>query len=265
MKEYFFEEKGLYYRKNEFDLNKQTLVFIHGLSGSSSAWINYENKFINEYNILTFDLRGHGKSIKYSNQNDYKMEFFVEDIYALIKSLNINKFILISHSLASIIALEFLNKHLDIVSKVILISPQYNVNNMLSAKITKPFIFGLSNLLITSKSKKVGDHIDYSKYKNGGDWNIPRMIADIGNTGIGIYFYCSKQTYFFNGENILDKINIPTLIIHGRKDSIFPIKWGMEINKRIKNSKMSIIENLDHILVLNNFPEVSELIDKFIK
>ena len=264
MKEYFFKERGIYYRKNEYNSNKKTLVFVHGVSGSSSAWIPYENKFENDYNILTLDLRGHGKSQKPTSYEDYKIELFAEDIYLLIKNINIDNVIFISHSFGSVIALSFLDKYQSTVNKVILLSPQYSINNILSAKIVKPIIFGLSSILPKLKNSKNGIHIDYTKYKNSGDWNIPRTIADVKNTGIRVYLYCAKQTYLFNGEKILDKITIPVLIVHGRKDTIFPVKYVFDIAQKIKNSKIQIIEHTNHILVLNNFPEVSELISNFI-
>ena len=264
MQEYFFTERQIYYRKNEFSSDKQTLVFIHGVSGSSAAWLPYEKKFENEYNILSLDLRGHGKSAKPLEYESYKIELFAEDIYELMQYLHVQKCILISHSFGSFIALAFLDKYQEMVSKVVLISPQYSVNNMPQAKIAKPFIYGLVSILPALKSTKVGGHIDYLKYKNSGDWNIPRMYADITNTDLRVYLYCSKQTYMFDGQEILKKIQVPTLIIHGENDSIFPVKYAKEMNTKIKNSKIEIIKNSNHILVLNNFNEVSNFIEKFV-
>ena len=67
MKELFFVEKGIYYRINDFKPDRATLVLIHGASGSSSAWWPYEKMFENKYNMLTYDIRGHGMSKKYPN------------------------------------------------------------------------------------------------------------------------------------------------------------------------------------------------------
>ena len=66
MKEYYFDNDKIYYRTNEFKADRLILVFIHGVSGSSSSWWTYEKIFENKYNILTYDIRGHGKSKKIS-------------------------------------------------------------------------------------------------------------------------------------------------------------------------------------------------------
>lgn len=264
MEEFLYKER-LYYKTNTFKSDRVTLVFIHGVSGSSSAWVPYEQKFKDTYNIVSFDLRGHGKSTKPTKYESYKIELFADDLEELLQHLNIKKFILVSHSFGSLIALAFLDKYQEMVKGVILLSPQYKVDNMLSAKIIKPFIYGIVRLLPIPKSKAAGNHIDYSKYLNSGDWNILRMYADIKNTSLTTYLYCSKQTYLFDGQKILEKIKIPTLIIHGENDTVFPVRYAKEINGMIKDSEIVIIENTDHILVLNNFKEVSTLIEGFIK
>ncbi len=264
MEEFIFRE-SIYYKKNNFDKDKTTLIFIHGVSGSSSAWIPYENKFKEKFNILSVDLRGHGKSIKPKEYESYKIELFAEDIHNLLEYLNIKKIIIISHSFGSLVTLAFADKYQDMISGIIFLSPQYKVEDMISAKIIKPFVYGIVSLLPIPKSIKAGKHIDYSKYLNSGDWNIPRMYADIKNTSLTTYLYCTKQTYFFDGQKILEKIIVPTLIIHGKNDTVFPVKYAMEINSMVTGSEIVIIENTNHILVLNNFNEVSTLIEKFIK
>ena len=127
MKEYLLEDKGIYYRKNEFELNKKTVVFIHGVSGSSSAWAPYEEKFQNDYNILSFDLRGHGKSKKFNKHNDYKIKHFAEDLNFLVQYLKIEKFIIVSHSFGAFVALEFLKNYGQAVTSSVFLSPSYNM------------------------------------------------------------------------------------------------------------------------------------------
>ena len=265
MEEFIFNERKIYYRKNNFIPNRDTLVFIHGVSGSSSAWLLYEEKFKNEYNILTFDLRGHGKSHRYKEYDDYKIEEFTEDLFQLLNFLNIEKIIMISHSYGTFIALEFISKYEKHVKASILLSPNYDVKIMPSSKPFGTFLNIISRLKLPISDDKIRKHIDYSKYLNTGDFNIRRTIADLDNTGLQVYFMSTKQTFKLNYKELLNKINIPILIISGENDTIFPVKYAQEMNKMIKNSEINIIKNTNHILVLNNFKDVSNQIEKFIK
>lgn len=263
MKEYVLAEKKIYYQKNTFKLDRTTLIFVHGISGSSSAWIPYQEKFKDSCNVLSFDLRGHGKSWKPKNYDDYTIKNFAEDLFFLVTYLKIDSFVLISHSFGALIALEFMTDHLKMIEKAIFLSPNFSPGKMLSAKIIRPLL-GLSSLLrFVPFKQEPKKHIDYSRFINTGDWNIPRMIADIGNTSLRVYLYGTKQSYVVDYEELLDKINVPVLIVHGKKDTIFPLKQAVEMHKIIKNSQLIVIENSNHILVLNNFFEVSSGIEKF--
>ncbi|MCX6813776.1 MAG: alpha/beta hydrolase [Candidatus Azambacteria bacterium] len=265
MNEFFFKPRGIYYRINKFQTSRQTLVFIHGLSGSSSAWLEYEKKFEKKYNLLSLDIRGHGKSAKLKNYEDYEIEKFSQDIYDLITYLNIEKPILISHSFGTLIALEFLVKYQNLLASSVFLSPIFSLKKQKSAQFVHSIIGLLSGFLkIFPVSTKIGNHIDYSKYKNTGDWNIRRTFADVRNTGLRVFLYCLKQSYKFDRKGFLGSINIPVLIVHGKKDTIFSVKNSVIMAERINNSKLILLDNADHIIVLNNFTEVSEAIENFI-
>lgn len=265
MKEFFLKNRGLYYRTNEFLSDRQTIVFVHGLSGSSSAWLPYEKDLESSFNILSFDLRGHGKSEKPLSYEEYKMKYFAEDLHELTEYLKIDKFILVGHSLGCFVVLDFLRAHQEKVSKVIFLAPNFSVGNMLSAKLIIPLLWlGIALWKKFPFSGRAGGHIDYTRFPNTGDWNIPRMIADIGNTTMRVYLYATRQTYDFDAEDFLDKIYVPALIIHGEKDTIFPVKYGILMAGRIPGAKLVLLEDADHILALNKVKEILREIRSFV-
>ena len=51
---------------------------------------------------------------------------------------------------------------------------------------------------------------------------------------------------------------------HGKKDTIFPVQNAISMAEKIKNSRLILLENADHILVLNNFEDVHEAIEHFL-
>jgi len=264
MKEYYFKEDHIYYRKNDFQPDRKTLVFIHGVSGSSSAWLPYEDKFSKEYNVLTYDIRGHGKSHRYKKYEDYKIDKFSQDLYDLVNFLKIEKFILISNSYGVFIHLDFISKYKNYVEASIFLGPHFNINKMPSAKIFKLFLNIIAKIKFPIFSKKVRKNLDYSKYINTGDFNIPRTIADVSNTSLQVFLMCTKQSYSLDYENLLGSINMPVLIVSGEKDKIFPIEYAQTMAQKIPNAKIVAIKNTDHIIVLNNYKEVSRAIEEFV-
>jgi len=262
MTESYLEEKGIYYRTNEFKPDRLTLVFVHGVSGSSSAWWPYEKIFENKYNVLNYDIRGHGMSKKYPHYEDYEIENFAEDLHDLISHLKISKFILISNSFAALVHLEYLKLWKDTVSANVFTSPEVYLNKGVLAKISLP-ILKLSEVI--PFSPKPRGHVDYRKHINSTDWNIKRNVADMRNTTLRVHFFALRQSFAHKGNYELEKINVPTLVMHGEKDTMIPMKNAIIMHKEIKNSEFVSIPNVDHNTVHNGVKIMSEAIESFIE
>lgn len=265
MQEKYFKAKGLYYRVNNWQSNRLTLVFIHGLSGSSAAWVRYENHFKEKYNILSLDLRGHGKSQRPKKSDEYQADKFVEDIHDLLLYLKAENTVLICHSFGTLIVLEFLAKYQKMIKAVIFLSPNFNVKRRKLAQLIYPLFLSAKLVSYLPLKMNQGGHLDYqTNYLNTGDWNLRRMLADARVTGFRSYLYCLRYVYQINQENLLPKINIPVLLVHGKRDSVFPIENSYIMSKKIPDAKLIILQKADHIMVLNNFSEVSIEIADFI-
>lgn len=266
MKERIYKKENLeiYYRTNDILPNRQTLVFVHGLSGSSSAWLEYEKEFKKEYNIISLDLRGHGKSTKLNGHKHYEIKNFEEDLNELTKFLGIKNFILISHSFGTLVALEFLANHQNKVASAIFLSPNFSIGKAKSERVIRPLISLLSRAsAFFPLLRKNGWHIDYSKYKNTGDWNVRRMFVDIRNTGLKIFFHCVRNSYKFDREEFLSQIKIPALLVHGKNDTIFSAANSVKMAEKIENAELILLDNANHIIVFNNFTEVLSAIKNF--
>ena len=264
MKEAYFDNR-IYYRTNEFKENRLTLVFVHGVSGSCSAFWPYEKIFENKYNILTYDIRGHGNSKKYPNYEDYAIKNFVNDFHDLLVYLNISKFVLISSSFGTLIAREYLKQYRENVIALVFTSVEDYQENAFILKIGRPILKTITGVIsLFPFNPKFHGHVDYSKIKNS-DWSIERNFADSRNTGLRSQFYTIRQSFLPGQEYEMGKINVPTLIIHGEKDSIVPIKNAIAFSQKIKNSKFIKISKFDHDIHHNAVKEISEAIGNFVK
>lgn len=252
----------LFYEFKKNDKAKPTIVFIHGITGSSSAWNKYYNYFFKlGYNVLKLDLRGHGLSLKQNSFNYYKIENLAEDLFNILKINNIKNPILISHSFGTFVLLEFIKNY-----------PKYNISKIIFiSSIYKLKFNKLSQILIKIGTylpifRKKGLQIDYSKYfKNTKDFTLKRVIVESLNTNIKVIssLFNSVENSKYD-ENLFKKINCPVLLIHGREDKVSNYNTSVNISKNIKNSTLKIYDNLDHIIVLNNYDDIIKDIQEFI-
>ena len=264
MREYFYTEKGISYRTNDFKPGQLTLVFIHGVSSSSSAWFEFEEIFEKQYNVLTYDIRGHGKSLKYPKSSDYEIKNFADDLFDLLKYVGVQKCVLISHSFGTFVAREFLVEHQDLLSGVIFLSPGMSMANKVTSKVAR-VILSLARIFeLFPLGRKTASRVDYIKYKGTGEFSLSRFWADVSRTGLRAYLFSIARIYYFDRDDFLEKIDIPTLIIHGKKDTYISINDSL-VKEKIKNSEFVILENANHIIVLNNVKEVADAISGFIQ
>jgi pimeloyl-ACP methyl ester carboxylesterase len=265
MNEHYFEKRGIAYRMNEFVPGRLTLVFIHGAAGSASAWLPYEDEFGDQYNIVTYDQRGHGKSRHYGRYADYHIDRLADDLHELLEHIGDHRYVLVGHSFGAIVTLAYLRVHQRDVVGTILLSPDFNVRRHLFARITSTPLALLPLLSYLPFSGRSHGRVDYRRFIGTGDWNILRSFADLRNTGVRTYLYCIKQSYMADATNSLEHIEVPALLVHGTADTIFPVRSSIAMSRLMPRASLITLAGANHILVLNNPQEIMGMIHCFVR
>ena len=104
-----------YLFKKEND--RSPIVFIHGVGLTKEMW-SPQIDFFKDYNILTYDLIGHGKTPFEKTQLNF--EDFVKQLLNLINELEIKKIHLVGFSLGALIARHFAATNGDRLSSLTL-------------------------------------------------------------------------------------------------------------------------------------------------
>ncbi|MDF3068528.1 MAG: putative alpha/beta hydrolase fold protein [Polyangiaceae bacterium] len=83
--------------------SSSTAVLIHGFGENSSAWLDTSAAMSDLCSTLRIDLRGHGDSAA-SPGGSYHLELYVADVRAVLDHLELERVILIGHSMGAWIA-----------------------------------------------------------------------------------------------------------------------------------------------------------------
>ena len=83
----------------------KTLVLIHGFTDNLNMWFNQVPEFAKHYQVLTYDVRGFGRTEK--TPGPFSMTMFAEDLHELLKALGLSKACVLGYSMGGRIALEF--------------------------------------------------------------------------------------------------------------------------------------------------------------
>jgi pimeloyl-ACP methyl ester carboxylesterase len=256
------EQKLVYWTNRRKD--KPTLIFIHGVSGSASGWRKCVLYFEKGYNVIVMDHRGHGFSSRPRRREEYAIHEFAEDVHKILREERKKKCVMIAHSFGTLIAIDFLHHHQDMIAGAILISTTQRPSSIRGAILLRPFI--KAGLLINHlpQWKKTGEHVEYDRFVLTGDWNAHRTIVDMKNTGLRACLNSYETISSFDATDILPNISIPLLIIHGEKDTIFPLRYTQPIKKLLPNTTMRTMTGVDHIIVLNHHIELIKIMEDFL-
>lgn len=85
------------------------IVFVHGFCESKAIWNAFASMLISSYRVVCLDLPGFGESPL--AQNEVSMDWFADEIHALVKLLGISDFIYVGHSLGGYVGLAYAEKY----------------------------------------------------------------------------------------------------------------------------------------------------------
>ena len=97
------------------------LVAINGFTFNLRMWDQQRGSLAVKYQMITFDLRGHGKSA--APDYGYTTEDYLKDLEGLLNYLRIDNMCLMGHSTGANLAVEYTLQHSETVKALILADP----------------------------------------------------------------------------------------------------------------------------------------------
>ena len=240
--------------------NKIPIVFIHGVGLTKEIWDPQVNFFKN-YNTLTYDLLGHGKTPL--KKSKVSFEDFSKQLVRLINELNFKKIHLVGFSLGALIARHFASVHNDKLSSLILHGSIYKrtedqirvvKNRFEVAKMNRPASRQ------TALRRWLSD--DFSK-KNP---DIYKKIYSILEKNKRLNFLKCYEIFvnYIDDDNMLKKINSNTIITTGENDVGSTPEMSRNLNKIIQGSKFIEIKKGKHLCSIECADDVNITFKKFI-
>lgn len=270
---YFNNREGydLYYEDINPSSDKGIIILLHGFASSASFFKAQIKVLKNFYRIIAFDALGHGKSEHPKELNISKNIRYetIRDLEDLLKFLDINeKYGIIGHSLVGgMIAQLICMKHPEDIKFLILLNSGYiMIDNVIRNMFYNllPYFIRMNFLDVVAET--VEDVLDKT---------IPYITTALSNSIYNINL--PKEELYMRIEDQIFRmiteikeydpsgIKCPTLIIGGRLDNFAPEQMSEELQKKIPNSKLEIIDMAGHFAPAQRKEVVNELICNFIR
>ncbi len=255
----------LYYETTTGEASKPVLFFLHGVGGDLDAW-----RFVQDgltahgFPTIAMDLRGHGHSGHPRSARSYEMDYLIADINHILAAEKQQKVILIGHSFGAVIAYQFALTNPDKIDKLILISPLFSSPSYLRQPMKKKLAQKSIHLLAKLSPKPIGSgHSKYPVGKFHKDYEWTGLVRTILRNSLNNYLLSSKLMIDIDENQALEQLPEKTLIIAGDQDTIALLSETKNAQARIHGSKLEVIAGGNHVVILNNAPEVIQSLLNF--
>jgi pimeloyl-ACP methyl ester carboxylesterase len=260
--EHYYELKG----------RGQPFVFVHGAFVDNRMWDPQIEYFADDYKILRYDLRGHGKTGGTSTPA-YSIDFFAEDLGAVLDALELDRIILCGLSLGGMIAQSFAVRNIHRLRGLILADTAVSVRLTLSDKFQRYILAPKWVMSAAIRWMSVNRFVNFSfklaQWTRSADWfgRDHQTAAYVRKAMLNIsteeYLKIYAAIYDFDLQD-LAKITLPTLILNGEYESKSVFRHTQEMLKLIPNSQARVIPGAGHTSNMENPEGFNAELDQYL-
>ncbi len=227
------------------------VLFIHGLGSSARDWEEQVADFSRDYQVITVDLRGHGRSDK--PPGPYSIGLFAADVAGLLEGLKTGPVHVVGLSMGSAVAWHLALDHGEFVRTLVLtnMSAEVPVKGLRAR-----FAFSLRVFIIKALGmKKLGailarrlfpkpEHVEQRKTL------VHRWAQNEKKASLSALFALKNWSVM----DRLEEVKCPVLVVASDQD-YSPLQHKEEYVRRMPEAELTVVEDAHHGLPLE-WPEI---------
>lgn len=244
---------------NENNSGIATIFFIHGFFMDSRMFSSQISVLNDRFRVICLDVRCFGCNA--SIKEAFSLYDVVDDIISIANSLSIKRFIICGMSMGGYIALRAVIKYPERVSGLILIATQHSndLPNVISLYTNMKRNWGNEEV----RKQVIADLLPVFFLNHMEESNFWRDVwLSYSSDNIDVAMNALIQRDCIADE--VRKINVPTLIIHGKDDHGIPYEQAIMLQACIKKSEIHLIPDAGHAVNVTKSDEVNNIILQWI-
>jgi pimeloyl-ACP methyl ester carboxylesterase len=234
----------------EVGTGPQTIVFIHGLMLASESYAAQRETFRTTHRVITFDLRGQGRSEK--TRDGLDLDTLAADTAALIKQLVGGPCHVVGFSMGSFIAMRLAARHPELVRSLTLIGPSADAeepeNQPRYARLIR-FVRWFGPTLLAPRMMKIlfGDTYLQSPAAAA---ERARWLAYLKALPRSLHRAAAASAGRKAMTDELAKITAPTLVVSGEEDRPISPARAHAVHQGIANSQFLSFPSTGHAVMI---------------
>lgn len=236
------------------------LVCVHGGWQNADSWQPQVDRFADEYRVVTYDLRGHGRTGA-TGAGQYSIALFVDDLEVLLAHLGIDRPILCGISIGGMILQSYLDRYPGSARGAVICGPLQSMPPVDLPSGVKPFVSPLPAL--TGMVSTVGPTATFQWLLNtirattGGPWLTldsgvrSQAMTAVGDVSRAEYLKIFRTLYQFVPPD-LSHVQTPTLVLYGDREAPSVKRQGERLADTVDGGTCQAIPDAGHLVNQDN-------------
>ncbi|MGZ4681713.1 MAG: alpha/beta fold hydrolase [Acidimicrobiales bacterium] len=239
------------------DPDRETVLLIHGMAGSSGTWRDVQPALARQFRVLAPDLLGHGKSAK--PMGDYSLGAHASGLRDLMACLGIERATIVGQSLGGGVALQLAYQHPELCERLVLVSSGglgREVSwllRMLSLPGSELVLPIAVPAIVRDRGNAVSTWIRDRGIRSGRVAEMWRAYASLAEPENRQAFIKTLRAVVDMGGQTVSATDrlylaeaVPTMIVWGDHDTIIPVDHAYAAHEAMPGSRLEIFPGIGH-------------------
>jgi 3-oxoadipate enol-lactonase len=236
------------------------VVFIHGLGSSTRDWEYQIDEFSQDFQVVVFDVRGHGKSTKHPGP--YSIPTFARDTSEVIKKLDIGPTHVVGISMGGMIGLQLAVDYPNLVRSLVVV----NSGAELTIKNMKDRLQVWQRLLIPRLlgMRKMGEVLSDRLFPKEAQSDLRKIFIERwAENDPKAYNEAFKALVGWSVLDRVKEIECPVLVIAADEDYT-PVETKATYVEKLKQGELVVIKDSRHASPVDQPGEFNRVLREYL-
>ena len=204
-------------------LHEPVVVLVHGLEDSSESLLGAVRALAPDHRVFALDLPGSGRSEGPAEGLD--VPALADTLAAWLEAMRLPRATVVGSSTGSQVVAQLAARHPERVARIVLDCPTVAPQVRTTPRLLFAWLRNLRHVPLRQTARAVRRLAAMGKARTWG--MLRRVLAD-------------------HIEDVLPRITVPTLVLHGARDALVSSRWAGEVTRRLPAGRLHVVPGVAH-------------------
>jgi pimeloyl-ACP methyl ester carboxylesterase len=239
--------------------DKQTILFHHGLGATSGTWAGWFPALADRLRIVSFDMRGHGRSSHPRPDATLSLDLLADDVFRVADAVGVDRFHLVGESIGGTIALLAALERPKRI-RTLTISNGAHMGGSIQS------IDNWKQIMDTRGMQGWSEHLMQGRFFDGAIGPAMWRWYEREQAAVSSDFVL-RAVRLLAGADLsarLNALHVPVLLLHGDSSPFIPVAVMADLKARLPDARLQVFAHAKHGLPFSHASACAQTLRRFL-